>query len=406
MYRTRAYLAALIAFALLLGAAAPAFAATSADVSRLRSSAQTARAKAAAAAALAAKLKTQTDALDGQVDALQGQADALDPQIKDATVRNSVLHGEMNALRAKVASKSADVARTQAQFAYEEQVLGERAAETYKQGELPLISLLLEATSIRDFIMRTELVTRVLRANSITAAQLSATRATLEQQKNDLAHSLEAVSARRAEADAVESNLRHLQDERQGKVDQQRTVLDAKSQLLSETAKNAKQLLAVANAEEAESNQIEAELTKSKRGSGQYHGVMAWPVPGFYRITSPFGWRMHPVLHVRKLHTGIDIGKNSGQAIAGAAIVAAGNGTVISAGYRSGYGNTVMIDHGNGVVTLYAHQPSGGIKVSVGQHVKKGQRIGTVGMTGYATGPHLHFEVRVNGTPVDPMKYL
>ena len=133
---------------------------------------------------------------------------------------------------------------------------------------------------------------------------------------------------------------------------------------------------------------------------------MGWPVPGFYRITSPFGWRMHPVLHVRKLHTGIDIGKNPGQAIAGAAIVAAGNGTVISAGYRSGYGNTVMIDHGNGVVTLYAHQPSGGIKVSVGQHVKKGQRIGTVGMTGYATGPHLHFEVRVNGTPVNPMRYL
>ena len=405
MHRTRAYLAALVALALFFGAPVSAHAATSADVARLRASAQTARAKAAEAAALAAKLKTETAALDTKVTALQSETDALDPQIKTATTRTSVLHGEVDALRAQVASKASDVERTQAQFAGEQQLLGKRAAASYKQGDWLAITMLLDATSVQDFIARTELVTRVLQANSKAAAQLSATKTTLEQQKADLAHALETVSAKRVEAQAVETNLRHLQNARQGKVDEQASVLSQKSELLSESAKNAKRLLAIANAEEAESNQIEAELAKS-RGSGQYHGVMAWPVPGFYRITSPFGWRMHPVLHVRRLHTGIDVGKNGAQAIAGTPIVAAGAGTVISAGYRSGYGNTVMIDHGNGVVTLYAHQPSGGIKVSDGQHVKKGQRIGTVGMTGYATGPHLHFEVRVNGTPVSPMKYL
>jgi murein DD-endopeptidase MepM/ murein hydrolase activator NlpD len=237
------------------------------------------------------------------------------------------------------------------------------------------------------------------------AAQLAGTRATLDKQKAELAHSLDEASAKRAEALAVENKLKSLRAERQGAANEPRAVLNQKSSLMAESSANAKRLLAFANAEQAESDRIEAELRRSK-GSGKFHGSMAWPVPGFTRITSGFGMRMHPVLHVMRMHTGIDIGKNGSQPIAGAAIVAASSGTVIAAGYRSGYGNTVMIDHGNGVVTLYAHQPSGGIRVSTGQRVKKGQRIGTVGMSGYATGPHLHFEVRVNGTPVNPTRYL
>ena len=105
---------------------------------------------------------------------------------------------------------------------------------------------------------------------------------------------------------------------------------------------------------------------------------------------------MHPVLKVNKFHAGVDIGAPSG-----ATIVAAGDGTVISAGYNGGYGNMTMIDHGNGLVTMYGHQSR--ISVSVGQKVKKGQTIGAVGSTGMSTGPHLHFECRVNGEPRDPL---
>ena len=100
------------------------------------------------------------------------------------------------------------------------------------------------------------------------------------------------------------------------------------------------------------------------------------------------------------MHPGIDIGASSGSPI-----VAAASGTVLYAGRRGSYGNTVMIDHGNGVVTLYAHQVSGGIRVSGGQHVNKGERIGAVGSTGNSTGPHLHFEVRVNGAAKNPTNY-
>ena len=108
---------------------------------------------------------------------------------------------------------------------------------------------------------------------------------------------------------------------------------------------------------------------------------------------------MHPISGARRLHAGMDIAAGSGTPIA-----AAGNGTVIYAGWRGGFGNCIMIDHGGGIVTLYAHQSS--LATSVGQSVSTGQTIGYVGSTGYSTGPHLHWEVRVNGSPVDPRGYV
>ena len=124
---------------------------------------------------------------------------------------------------------------------------------------------------------------------------------------------------------------------------------------------------------------------------------MLWPASG--RLTSGFGWRTHPIFGTRRLHAGIDIGAGYG-----AKIMSAEAGTVVSAGSMTGYGNVVVIDHGGGISTLYAHQAS--VAVSGGQSVQRGQTIGYVGSTGYSTGPHLHFEVRVNGAPVDPMGYL
>jgi murein DD-endopeptidase MepM/ murein hydrolase activator NlpD len=112
-------------------------------------------------------------------------------------------------------------------------------------------------------------------------------------------------------------------------------------------------------------------------------------------VSSGFGMRMHPIDGVEKFHTGIDLrGKE------GTPILAAQDGVVKSAGTRGGYGNAVEIDHGNGVTTLYGHAAE--LEVKPGEHVHKGQEIGEVGMTGRATGPHLHFEVRVEGKPVDP----
>ena len=125
----------------------------------------------------------------------------------------------------------------------------------------------------------------------------------------------------------------------------------------------------------------------------------SWPVPGYSRVSSPFGYRIHPVLGVKKLHTGIDI-----PAPTGTPAVAVANGTVIYSGVQGTYGNTVMIKHDNGLVSLYAHNSS--LVVRVGDKVKKGQVVSKIGSTGRSTGPHLHFEIRVNGTAQNPLSYL
>ena len=128
-------------------------------------------------------------------------------------------------------------------------------------------------------------------------------------------------------------------------------------------------------------------------------GVLAWPVPGYTRISSNYGMRYHPILHVNKLHTGVDIA-----APMGANFVAANDGIVTKAGYNGAYGNMVIIDHGGGISTLYAHGSE--ILVQVGQTVKRNDPILKVGSTGYSTGPHAHFEVRINGVVTNPIEYI
>jgi murein DD-endopeptidase MepM/ murein hydrolase activator NlpD len=158
----------------------------------------------------------------------------------------------------------------------------------------------------------------------------------------------------------------------------------------------------------AESRRLEREIVVLTRLSVQQaakqthgSGVLAWPLRG--KITSGFGYRMHPIHHKSLMHTGLDISRAHGTPVA-----AADSGHVIYSGWRGGYGKVVMINHGNqrgnNIVTLYAHLSS--IRVGTGQEVNKGSTIGNVGSTGYSTGAHLHFEVRVDGRPVNPLGYL
>jgi murein DD-endopeptidase MepM/ murein hydrolase activator NlpD len=162
------------------------------------------------------------------------------------------------------------------------------------------------------------------------------------------------------------------------------------------------------NALEAESRRIAEylrQLYAARSGGGSRmssvplgSGRFTSPVPGAV-MTSPFGWRTHPIFGTARLHTGIDFGVGSGTPIR-----AADHGVVIDASWMGGYGKAVMVDHGQGLVTLYAHTSA--YYVTVGQRVRKGQIIAAVGSTGYSTGPHLHLEVRKNGNPIDPRPFF
>jgi murein DD-endopeptidase MepM/ murein hydrolase activator NlpD len=394
----------LIVLALSLLAAPLAQAATKSELEAHEKAASDARAAAKKAEAAAAKLALDIESLEERMTAIESDIAALVDDIDAATMRTERLQAEVDGLRVEVTAKQTEIDTTQAECDKEEALLAARMQDSYKQGDLFFLEMLLGSEDIEDFIARTTLAQRIMRQNQENAAQLKQTRIALDKAKSELNRTLEAVNTKRAEAEAEQKRLLDLRSQRKARLADQQAAENEKTALFAANKKEAARLRKLADAEEAESNRLAQELYGT--GSGYYSGVMAWPVPGYFRISSPYGPRTCP-FHGKENHSGIDIGRKAdGTAINGASIVAAGDGKVISAGWRGGYGNTVIVDHGNGVVTLYAHQQSGGIKVSVGQQVDKGDRIGTVGSTGYSTGPHLHFEVRINGTPVNPMTYL
>ncbi|MEN8042165.1 MAG: peptidoglycan DD-metalloendopeptidase family protein, partial [Actinomycetota bacterium] len=146
-----------------------------------------------------------------------------------------------------------------------------------------------------------------------------------------------------------------------------------------------------------EESSIKARIRAASEPTGTKPGRLVRPVPG--AISSGFGMRVHPILGTQRMHNGVDMNASQGDRIRAAA-----DGTVILAAVKGGYGNTIMIDHGGGMVTLYAHQSR--FAVSRGQKVKAGETIGYIGSTGLSTGPHLHFEVRIDGAPVNPANYI
>jgi murein DD-endopeptidase MepM/ murein hydrolase activator NlpD len=275
------------------------------------------------------------------------------------------------------------------------------AAYTGEAGSARYADLLLRVRNVRDLVATSvyvnamldeqrDLVHRYARLKgevSDIRDALDRDRAVAKDQRDVVADKEQVLSDRRAAEDSVRQQVA-------AEVANQNALLD---QLRARKAEFQSQIAALQRQSDALAAQLRA------RQSGQAlvpsgHGVLAVPIPGA-PITSGFGPRTHPIYGDTRMHTGIDFG-----ASAGTPIRAAADGTVVSAGPLGGYGNATVIDHGNGLATLYGHQSS--IAVSPGQRVNRGQVIGYVGCTGLCTGPHLHFEVRVRGTPVDPMQYL
>jgi murein DD-endopeptidase MepM/ murein hydrolase activator NlpD len=275
-----------------------------------------------------------------------------------------------------------------------EGLLKTRLRLMYMNGSVSYMDVLFSATSFSDFLDRYLALQNIVDKDKEILEQNKVDRGLVDTKKKQVESQLATIKALADEAAAIKDKLSNQE--------QQKEVMIASlnKQVIATEAYNEeaeKGLVALA-AQRAALNKKKKELANSFKYSG---GKVGWPVPDRKTIGDVFGYRIDPIRHVRKLHKGIDI-----PAPKGTTIVAAESGVVLIASQVSGYGNTVVIDHGGGLWTWYGHIRMGGIMVSEGDKVTRGQKIAEVGSTGDSTGNHLHFEVRINQEAVNPLPYL
>jgi murein DD-endopeptidase MepM/ murein hydrolase activator NlpD len=291
-------------------------------------------------------------------------------------------------------------------------LLDTRVRIMYTDGAVSYLDVLLSSTSFSDFLQRADSLQAIMNQDKVLLDEHKHDQELLQDQQNQLEQDYAKVKTLYAQAEERRGILEEKESEKQELIAKYSDQMDESDEITEEQDKLLVELATKRSALENEKKKIKAaQIVKAKTttkkvsysGSGGFTGnggSMMVPVNGA-RVSSGYGTRVHPVTGQVKTHTGVDLAVPEGTDIH-----AAEGGVVIVAEWWSGYGNTVVIDHGNNVWTLYGHIRTNGTKVSVGDTVKKGEKIAEVGQTGVATGPHCHFEVRINGNTVDPMPYL
>lgn len=335
------------------------------------------------------ELKREINKVDNQRSSVKRDIRSVDANL---TRVNRQLDNTIDELESSIGRRDSLAAKLEVatEFMVERRALVEsRLRQMYQQSEHSVLTVLVGADSVGDLANRKALLERIAKRDRDLFESFKRLRAEIEQDKlaeEGLIHGI--------------SELKSQQEDRQ---DELEDVQGQKRQVLRDLEKEKKQLKKEFDEWDRASKVLQARIDEYQRGlqgSGSalsFSGQMVKPSNGTYG--SPFGMRMHPIRKVNRMHNGVDI-----RATNRSAISAAASGVVISSGWISGYGNTVVIDHGDGISTLYAHASS--LYVKAGQRVVAGDKIAAVGSTGLATGPHLHFEVRVNGKPVNPRTYL
>ncbi len=320
------------------------------------------------------------------------------------------LDAQERSTQKKLAWNQVQLDAAQATLKRHNDALRRRLVDAYERGELGYLNVLVSSVSFTDFVERWDDVRFLIAANqravrerrtaeqavALAQSKLEGERAALDsivQQRERDRSTLAALATERAQLlEVAEINRRSVAHE----VSQLEEITSEQEAALEGLIRERQREEEIRRQEERRAAQLAGrEIPSDARSGGP--GSLTWPVSG--PITSPFGMRADPNGHGFRMHTGMDIAAPTGQTI-----VSAAGGRVIFAGWYGGYGNAIVIDHGGQTSTLYGHCSQ--IFVAVGQEVQRGQAIGAVGMTGDATGPHVHFEVRINGSPVDPAGYL
>ena len=293
---------------------------------------------------------------------------------------------EINELITDIEEKTINLEASQKNFDEQKALLEKRLIVLYEAGETSYLDVLLHSSSLSDFISNYYMMTEMARYDTELLENIEQATNLIEAEKEAL--------------ETQKSKLVALQEENDKKIAMVSNMKVLKTNYINQLTEEEKALQADIEIFNQEMAQIESDLINLADSNTNYAGgEMAWPAPGYYTITSPFGYRVHPILGVTRFHSGVDIGVPTG-----GKVIAANDGIVIKTTYTSSYGNMVMIDHGGGIVTLYAHGSK--IIATLGQEVKRGDVIMEAGSTGWSTGPHLHFEVRLDGEYQQPLDYI
>lgn len=392
----------------------------------------------------------------GEIESVKGEQADVSTQLAklEEELRENKIQLEKTERELVETQENLEVTKEELEMAIEEAkvhkgLMKERLCAMYMCTNTSYLEIIFEAKSFTDFLDRIVMVREIVSLDQQVLEEMQAIEEEIQEKKLQLEEQETSIEQKKAKIISTRKTIENQQAEREAllvklkeqekELEEGLAQLEKESKEIEETIKRyieeqaekerkrkeeERRRKEEENRRRKEQEQLAAKKNTSSRGNSSggttspnkdsnnkptggdstpkyTGGSMTWPVPGYYSISSPYGYRTHPVSGKRKLHTGIDI---AGGGINGQSAVATASGTVIMAQYYGGYGNCVIIDHGGGLSTLYGHGSS--ILVSPGQSVKKGQPVLRVGSTGVSTGPHLHFEVRKNGSPVNPMNYL
>lgn len=333
--------------------------------------------------------QAKTNEASAKVESVSERLRQIQEELRVATAEYKEVKGQLDSVEDKISDNTELLQKTEADLKVKNKKLQQRVRDIYINGQISYVDVLFGAKDFADLMTRMDVLKRIIKHDYDLIMKVREEKATVENTRAQLEKDKAEAEVLVADAQAKKAKVEDKESEQQVLLDQAIHDRDTSERMYEEIM--------------AASQEVANMIRRSHMSSAGYSGApagaggMIWPISG--PITSEFGWRTHPIFGTARFHSGLDIGGDYGMPI-----YAAASGTVIYAGWISGYGNAVIIDHGGGVTTLYGHNDS--LNVSEGENVAQGQVIAMCGSTGNSTGPHCHFEVRENGEPVSPYGYL
>lgn len=330
------------------------------------------------------RLKVVQDELSENMQQLQD----LDTQIVQSQEEITNINQQVDTLMKQIQENEEKLNETQQQVDKMQSLVDARLIAMYEAPKLQYLEIILTSESFTEMLSNYYNIKQLIEYDSELLR-------TVESQKKDIETTKKILAEKKQQIITEKQN-------QQKKSQVLANIKTMREYYVSKLTKEEQELQTQIDDYNSQVSEIETEirlLALNSIGSDYIGGAMGWPVPGYTALTSLYGMRVHPITKAYKLHTGVDI-----SAPMGANFVASADGIVTKATFNKAYGNMVIIDHGGGVQTLYAHGSE--ILVQPGQQVTKGTEILKVGSTGYSTGPHAHFEIRINGQTVNPLDYL